>query len=273
MKGLEVGTASFVAQLQSAKVSEPTECAFDDVPGLSQAAAVSLIFAQRFQKRSNAQPFDLARQFHVAVGRVALQYFGLATRPSARPLNGRQGREQRQRHATVMRVRRRGFNDQGHARGFRQNVAFAALFRAIRRVRAGVRPPKTARTLALSKTARSRLIAPDFPSAVSSSAWSFDQTADRVHAANRRQQVLPLPHPISMGRSCQGIPVLRTNTIPVSAARCSTGGRPPLGEGGGNGGNNGSISFHNSSDTSSAMRMPPCFTRRRNSTHSIQVLK
>ena len=152
-------------------------------------------------------------------------------------------------------------------------MTFAALFGTIGRIGPGVRPPKTARTLPLSTTARSRWISPALPSVVSNSAWSFDHTERRVHSANRRQQVLPLPQPISVGRSCQGIPVFSTNTIPVSAGRCSTRGRPPLGDRGGRGGSSGSIWFHNSSDTSSAMRLPPCITRRRNSTNSIQVLK
>jgi hypothetical protein len=46
-----------------------------------------------------------------------------------------------------------------------------------------------------------------------------------------------------------------------------------LGDGGGSGGKSGSICFHNSSDTISAMRMPPCVTRRRNTTESSHVLK
>jgi hypothetical protein len=167
----------------------------------------------------------------------------------------------------------RCFDNQGQALGLRQHMTLAACFRTIRRIGAGVCPPKTARTLALSTTARSRWIAPALPSVVSKRAWSFDHTERRVQSANRRQQVLPLPQPISIGRSCQGMPVFSTNTIPVNAARCSTRGRPPLGDRGGNGGSNGSIWVHNASDTSSAMRMPPCFTRRRNSTNSFQVLK
>ena len=60
-------------------------------------------------------------------------------------------------------------------------MAFTACFRTIGRVGAGVRPPKTARTLALSMSARSRLIAPAFPNTVRSKTWSFDPTAN-AHA-------------------------------------------------------------------------------------------
>ena len=187
--------------------------------------------------------------------------------------DGRHGDNQVEGHPAVVQIGGRRFHDQGQTLGLGQHMAFAACFRTVRRIGAGVCPPKTARTLALSMTARSRLTAPALPSVASRRAWSLDHTERRVQSANRRQHVLPLPQPISVGRSCQGIPVFRTNTIPVSAGRCSTRGRPPLGDRGGNGGSNGSICFHNSSDTSSAMRMPPCFTRRRNSTNSVQVLK
>src|SRR4029450_2603974 len=100
-------------------------------------------------------------------------------------------RAKSQRDATVTRIGGRGLDDQRQARGIGQHMAFTARLGTIGRIRAGVSPPKTARTLALSMTARARLIAPAFPSAVRSSAWSFDQTARRVHSAKRRQQVLP----------------------------------------------------------------------------------
>jgi len=121
-----------------------------------------------------------------------------------------------------------------------------------------MRPPKTARTLALSITARSRLTAPALPSCISNSVRNFDQTDKPVHSENRRQHVLPLPQFISLGKDCQGTPVLNTKTMPANACRLLTLGRPPLGDGSGSGGKSGSISLHSSSDTSSAMREPPC---------------
>src|ERR1700722_19039757 len=65
----------------------------------------------------------------------------------------------------------------------------------------------------------------------------------------RRQQVMPLPHPISFGRYSQGIPVRRTNRIPVSTARSGFGGRPPRGFGR-SVGSRGSIRSHSASGTS-----------------------
>jgi hypothetical protein len=51
MKGLEVGSASFIAEFQSSEVSEPTEGAFDDVARLAEPAAVTMRFAQGSQDR------------------------------------------------------------------------------------------------------------------------------------------------------------------------------------------------------------------------------
>ena len=47
-----------------------------------------------------------------------------------------------------------------------------------------------------------------------------------VMHVGRRQQVMPLPHPNSSGRSCQAMPLLSTNKIPVNAARAGTRWRP-----------------------------------------------
>jgi len=257
----------FIAEFQSSEVSKPTERALHDVAGLSQSAAVREVSPQRFQERLDAQPFHQPSQRRASVSRVPLQALGLRPRSAARSWNRRHRDDQVQGDVIVTCVSGSRFDHQRQPLGVGQHMTFAAFFRTVGWIGTGVRPPKTARTLALSMTARSRLMAPALPSAVSSSAWSFDHTARRVHAANRRQQVLPLPQPISIGRACQGIPVFRTKMIPVSAGRCSTHGRPPLGEDGGSGGSNGSIRFHNSFDTSSAMRRPPCFTRQRDTTH------
>src|SRR5215211_5052337 len=64
------------------------------------------------------------------------------------------------------------------------------------------------------------------------------------------QQVMPEPHPISWGNIFQGIPLLRTNRMPVRAARSSMRGLPPLGLGGSSG-SSGSITSHSSSVRSS----------------------
>src|SRR4051794_25736471 len=57
---------------------------------------------------------------------------------------------------------------------------------------------------------------------------------------------MPQPQFISQGRSSQGMPVLRTNRMPVRAARSVTGGWPPLGLGV-HLGSKGSMTSHSSS--------------------------
>jgi hypothetical protein len=66
--------------------------------------------------------------------------------------------------------------------------------------------------------------------------------------------VTPDPHPISAGSISHGMPVRRTNKMPVSAARAGIGGRPPLGLGGGHG-SNGSMINHSESGTR-GLRIP-----------------
>ncbi len=71
------------------------------------------------------------------------------------------------------------------------------------------------------------------------------QTPSACQSRKRRQHVIPLPKPSSLGRSSHGIPVCKTNRMPFNAARSSTRGRPPLVEGSTTG-NSGCSAFHNS---------------------------
>ena len=65
-------------------------------------------------------------------------------------------------------------------------------------------------------------------SCASNTACKRCQTAAPCQAANRRQQVIPEPQPISWGRSSQAIPGLSTNTLRVSVkAWRSPSGLPP----------------------------------------------
>src|SRR5262245_1777275 len=76
-------------------------------------------------------------------------------------------------------------------------------------------------------------------------------TPARCQSRRRRQHVIPDPHPISCGSICQGMPLRRTNRMPVRHARSETRGRPPFGRRGGVG-KNGSTRSHNRSGGSAA---------------------
>ncbi len=56
----------------------------------------------------------------------------------------------------------------------------------------------------------------------SNTLWNFSHTPASFQSLNRRQQVIPLLHPISLGRYSHPIPVINTNSIPVKALRSST---------------------------------------------------
>lgn len=93
------------------------------------------------------------------------------------------------------------------------------------------RPPffaPLARTKRLSTLARLQSIWWAASSLASSISWSLCHTPAWCQFRSLRQQVMPLPHPISAGKSSQASPVLRTKRIPVSALRSGTGGRPRL---------------------------------------------
>jgi hypothetical protein len=164
----------------------------------------------------------------------------------------RQSIKHRNEHLAVGYVRRRGADDQGHAAPISDDVPLAAFFGPIRGIGAGMCPPFSARTLALSITPRERYNWPRWPKTFTSLAWILGQTPAWVQSRSRRQQVTGLPCASSAGKSLQGIPVRSTKMIPTKQARSDIRGRPPSGLGG-SGGNRGLISSHNSSVSNSAI--------------------
>jgi hypothetical protein len=145
------------------------------------------------------------------------------------------------------------------------NMALRARFALIRRIRAGSLAPPGAATLAESKDALSQSMWSASPKRSRSLRCSRSHTPASCHSLRRRQQVMPEPQPISWGSISQGMPLFKTNRIPVRAARSSMRGLPPLGLGGSSG-NSGSITSHSSSVTSSLAILsaypPPGFVRR-----------
>jgi hypothetical protein len=131
-------------------------------------------------------------------------------------------------------------------------MVFRAQFAAVRRVRAGARPPFTARTLPESNETRLQSISPRMPSSSSNTCCNRPNTPARCHAWSRLQQVTPLQPNTSSGRSRHAIPVLSTKRIPRRQSRSDRLGRPRFvlrRETG----SKGSTRFHNSSGTSSRL--------------------
>ena len=112
-------------------------------------------------------------------------------------------------------------------------------------------PPYTARMQQLSRTARDQSIWSLRASQSRSAKWIRSHTPACCQSRKRRQHVIPDPHASSCGSICQGTPLRRTKTMPVSHARSETRGRPPFGRRGGIG-KSGSTRSHNASGSSAA---------------------
>ena len=74
--------------------------------------------------------------------------------------------------------------------------------------------------------------------------------------AGRRRPLIPLPRPISAGRSSHGSPVVRTSGMPARAWRWVIGGRPPSGDGA-RFGSRGSMIAQRAAGRSPAAAVPP----------------
>ena len=112
-----------------------------------------------------------------------------------------------------------GFHKQRNPARIGDHMPFTPLFGPIRGIGSGRVPPESARREALSITARERRNEPCFPHRRSNRRCNSGQTSLCVPSRNRRQQVTPLPQPISKGSRFQDKPLLSTKIIPVKQAR------------------------------------------------------
>ncbi len=116
-------------------------------------------------------------------------------------------------------------------------MTFAAQLGPVCGIRSRLQPPKTARIELPSTTARDQSISPKRASQSSKEKWISCQMPASCQSRNRRQQVMPEPHPSSCGSISQGMPLRSTKRIPVTQARSGKRGLPPLGLRGGSGSN------------------------------------
>ena len=135
------------------------------------------------------------------------------------------------------------------------NMPFCALFAAICWIFPGFFAPPGAGTVEVSMEARLQSIRSAWPNRSNKTWWRRSQTPASCQSRRRRQQVIPLPQPISWGSISQGIPLRSTKMMPVRAARSGTRGRPPLGFGLSEG-NSGAMWLHSSSSTSGRILRP-----------------
>jgi hypothetical protein len=117
-------------------------------------------------------------------------------------------------------------------------MTFAAQLGPVSRVRSRLPPPKSARIELPSTTARDQSISPQRDSQSSNEKWISCQLPASCQSRSLRQHVMPEPQPSSCGSISHGIPLRRTNRIPVRQARSGKRGLPLLGlrgEGGSSG--------------------------------------
>jgi hypothetical protein len=165
------------------------------------------------------------------------------------------------KHLRVVGVGTRKLHREGDTPSLDHNMAFRARFALI----CGVRPNSCgswvpfftplALTVSLSSEALDQSILSASPNRLSSALCSLRHTPAFCQSRSLRQQVTPLPQPISWGSISQGKPLLSTKIMPLRAARSDTRGRPPFGLGS-SGGRSGSITSHSSSGTSGLLIVP-----------------
>jgi hypothetical protein len=251
---------TFVAHAQSAVAVQPRMSAFHNPASFTQPAAVGR--AASGQDGTDAAFSQFAPMRIGVIGPVALHRQRPPDRPAPSSLHRRDAIDQRQKLRYIMAIGRGNRRRKRDAMGVSRDVVFRAAFPAIRGVWPSVRPPKTARTEALSTTARDQSILSAWWSLLSSAAWILFQMPAACQSRSRRQQVMPLPKPNSCGSSSQGMPLRSTKRMPLSAARLSSGFRPGYRRRLGRGcGNKGAMNSHNdSSKIGLAMLGPPCPT-------------
>ena len=244
----------FVAQIESTKSMQPRQRALDDPAGASEAAAV---WAAAFrQLAGDPTPFEFVAMRLRVIPAITLDEAWSSQRPARTPAQRRNAIDQRQQLGHVVPVRRREARDDRNPVRVGKNMMFRPGLTAIGRVRSSFFPPRSARSDALSTTARARSSWPRRRNSVSNTRWRRFQTPARCQRTSRRQHVLPEPHPISFGNIFQGMPLRSTNRMPVSTARSGIGFRPACWRWRGRRfGSKGSIRVHKSSSTS-AWLMP-----------------
>jgi len=238
----------FESDAESAKLMQPRDGPFHHPARLAQATTVWL--AALGYQRLDVPVAQLIPMWFGIVSTIRLNNFWFGFWVAGFSSDRRDCIHQRNQFGDIVRIGSRQAHHQRNALRVRQNVMLAAQFRSVRGIGTRFFPPHIARTDPESATARDQSSCPSARNSASSSSWSSCHTPAACHSASRRQQVMPEPQPISCGSISQGIPVLSTKMIPMSAARSRTRGRPPSGFGLWTG-RSGSTFNHNSSLTSS----------------------
>jgi hypothetical protein len=216
--------AFFIPNFKSSILVQPRDATLNNPAIYSQTTAI--FCSTLCQKRFNA----FLTKFHAmgfGIVTAVTQYtVRLAPRATDFTCHRRNAINQRQQLCNIMPIGSGQFNGQWKPISIGYQMVFRAFFTAIRGVWAGFCPPKTARTEDESTMAREKSIWSAWCSLFSRVWCILSHTPAFCQSRNLLQQVIPQPHPISLGRSSHPMPVLRTNKIPVSVSLSETDFRP-----------------------------------------------
>ena len=194
-----------------------------------------------------------SRTLFVVVGFVGVKFLRSLPRPAARTLDRLDAVYKVLQNHRIVYVGGSEHHCERDALPVDHKVALRARLSLIRRIRAGSWSLLFAGMLAESKEARSQSICSASPRPSKRTRCSFSHTPASCHSFKRRQQVIPLPQPISWGSISQGMPLFSTKMMPVRVARSSKRGLPPSGLGGSSGKSGSTISQSSSVTNSLAM--------------------
>lgn len=238
--------AAFEANTKTTEVMQPRVSSFNHPAEFSQATA--MFGAASGNDGADTAVAQASSMCFGIVAPIGIDNTRLVLRPATHAANRRDRVNQWQKLSDVVAVGASQDCVEGYAVGIDENVMLGTGSRTIGGVRTCFSPAPTARTDDESTAAREKSSCPASRNLASSSACSWLHTSASCQSRKRLQQVTPEPNPNSMGRSRQRMPVLKTNRMPLSAARFDTGRRPGYFLRRGLGaGNNGSINVHKSS--------------------------
>ena len=257
---VDVGT-TFITDRQTSKATQPGQRALDDPAIATQAlAALDTLARDSHLDVPLVQRLAAARD---VIGLVSIQLGWPFARSTPWAFDRLHDVEQRFKMDAVMAVGGSQEDGQRDALTLDDQMVFAAGcplgVALVREIPTDLLAPLFAGILALSRLARFQSIRSVSPRWSSNAWWSRAQTPASCQSRRRRQQVTPLPQPISWGNISQGMPDLSTKMMPVRAARSGTRGRPPFGFGI-SAGSNGAMISHSSSGTSGLAIMPHAST-------------
>ena len=215
---MNVGPA-LIADAQPLERVQPGEAALDHPALLAQPGAVGHAAAR--DPRSDPAGAQLAAVDVVVIAAVGEQLPRTAARS---PADRRDGIDQREQLGDVVAVAAGQADRERDAAGVADQVVLGARPSALDRGRADLVSPVSARTCGPSTAAESRSSWPRARSWSSSCACRAGQTPASVQSRSRRQQVTPEQPTSEVGSGVQLIPVVSTNTMPVSV---TASGMPP----------------------------------------------